>query len=59
MLHYRHNNFYAPNNSQLKGLKAKKTNNKETDTTAFMLYSLKRETGYERPNKKRTNKKKV
>ena len=32
--------------------------NKETDTTAIMFYSLKKETGHERPKDKRTNKNK-
>ena len=31
--------------------------NKETDTRAIMLYSLRKETGHERPNDKSTNKK--
>ena len=35
----------------------KKIINKETDTTAIMLYSLKKETGHERPKDKNTNKK--
>ena len=30
--------------------------NKETDTTAIMLFSLKKETGQERPKDKTTNK---
>ena len=33
--------------------------NKETDTTAIMLYSLKKETGHERPKDKSTHKKKT
>ena len=45
MLHYRHNILYAP------------VIIKETDTTAIMLYSLKKETGHERPKDKNTNKK--
>ena len=32
--------------------------NKETDTTTIMLYSLKEETGHERPKDKSTNKNK-
>ena len=32
--------------------------NKETDTTAIMLYSLKKETGHERLKDKSTNKNK-
>ena len=35
----------------------KKIINKETDTTAIMLYSLKKETGHERTKDKSTNKK--
>ena len=31
--------------------------NKETDTTAIVLYSLKKETGHERPKDKSTKKK--
>ena len=31
--------------------------NKETDTTAIMLYSLRKEAGHERPKDKSTNKK--
>ena len=31
--------------------------NKETDTTAVMLYSLRKETGHERPKDKSKNKK--
>ena len=30
--------------------------NKETDTTAIMLYSLRKETGHERPKDKSTKK---
>ena len=37
----------------------KKIINKETDTTAIMLYSLKKETEHERPKDKSTNKKKL
>ena len=33
--------------------------NKETDTTAIMLYSLRKETGHERPKDKSTNKQKT
>ena len=33
--------------------------NKQTDTTAIMLYSLKKETGHETPKEKMTNKKKL
>ena len=33
-------------------------NNDQTDTTAIMLYSLKKETGHERPKDKSTNKNK-
>ena len=36
----------------------KKIINKETDTTAIMLYSLKKETGHERPKDKSANKNK-
>ena len=36
----------------------KKIINKETDTTAIMLYSLKKEAGHERPEDKSTNKNK-
>ena len=32
--------------------------NEETDTTAIMLYSLKKEAGHERPKGKSTNKSK-
>ena len=39
------------------GPETKKTN-KQTDTIAVMLYSIKRETAYETPKEKSTNKKK-
>ena len=45
--------------SQLKGPETKKTNNKQTDTTAIMLYSIKKETEYEIPKNKNTYKEKT
>ena len=41
----------------VKGTRDKK-HNKETDTTAIMLYSLKKVTGHKRPKDKSTNKNK-
>ena len=49
--------FLCPSNSYLKGQVTKKTINKETDTTAIMLYSLKKEAGHERRKDKYPNKK--
>ena len=58
MLHYRHNNFYAPvTPNQRDQRQRKQIINKETDTAAIMLYSLKKETGHETPKDKSTNKK--
>ena len=59
MLCYRHNNFYAPVTPSLRDRRQRKQIlNKETDTTAIMLNSLKEETGHEKPKDKSTNKKK-
>ena len=59
MLHYRHNNLHAPvTPSQRDRRQRKQIMNKETDTTAIMLYSLKEEAGHQRPKDKSTNKKK-
>ena len=45
MLHYRHNNFYAPvTPSETDQRQRKQIINKERDTTAIMLYLLKKET---------------
>ena len=58
MLHYRHNSFYAPvTPSERDWRQRKEIINKETDKTAIMLYSLKKEIGHERPKDKSTNKK--
>ena len=54
MLHYRHN-FYAPVTPRDQRQR-KQIINKETDTTAVMLYSLKKETGHKSPKDKSTNK---
>ena len=43
--------FLCSSNSQLKKRK-NEIINKETDTTAIMLYSLEKETGHERPKGK-------
>ena len=44
MFYYRHNNFYAPvTTSQRDWRQRKQIMNKETDTTAIMLYSLKKD----------------
>ena len=57
MLHYRHNNFYAPVTPSYKEQRQRKPIiNKETDTRAIMLYSLRKETGHDRPKDKSTNK---
>ena len=59
MLHYGHNNFYPPvTPSQRDRRQRKQIINKETDRTAIMLYSLKKEAGHERPKDKTTNKNK-
>ena len=58
MLHYRHNNFCGPGTlSERDQRQRKPIINKETDTTAIMLYSIKKETGHERTKDKNTNKK--
>ena len=59
VLHHRHNYFYAPVTPSKKDRRQRKQIiNKETDATAIMLYSLKKETGHERPKDKSTNKNK-
>ena len=53
MLHYRHNNFYAPVTPSSRDRRQRKQIiNKEKDTTAIMLYSLKKETVHERQKRK-------
>ena len=57
MLHYRHNNFYAPvSPSERDRRQRKQIIDKETDTTAIMLHPHKKETGYERPKDTSTKK---
>ena len=59
MLYYRHSNFYAPVTPRQRDRRQKKQIiNKEADTTAIILYSLKKETGRERPKDKSTKNKK-
>ena len=43
MFYYRHNNFYAPVTTSQRDWRQRKQINKETDTTAIMLYSLKKD----------------
>ena len=58
VLHHRQNNFYAPVTPSKKDRRQRKqVINKETDTTAIMLYPLKKETGHEQPKDKSTRKK--
>ena len=59
VFHYRHNNFYSPvTATQRDRRQRKQIINKETDPTATMLYSLKKEIEHERPKDKSTNKNK-
>ena len=58
VLHHRHNYFYAPVTPRKKDRRQRnQIINKETDATAIMLYSLKKETGHEQPKDKSTRKK--
>ena len=58
MLHYRHNNFCAPLTPSSRDRRQRKQIiNKEKDTTAIMLYSLKKETVHERQKRKPQRKK--
>ena len=53
MFYYRHNNFYAPvTTSQRDWRQRKQIINKETDTTAIMLYSLKKDRAWETKRQK-------
>ena len=53
MLHYRHNNFCAPLTPSSRDRRQRKQIiNKEKDTTAIMLYSLKKETVHGREKRK-------